>query len=63
MKNAAIFIASLLALAALAEWIVLLRSKIPAVPLGALLVCFSLALGVLVALTDHPGSGAMTWRH
>jgi uncharacterized protein len=52
MKNAVIFIASSLALAALAEWVVLVRSKIPAVPLGAFFVCFSLVLGAFVALTS-----------
>jgi uncharacterized protein len=51
-KDALIFICGLLAEAALAEWIILLRSNIPPAPLGAFLICFSLVLGTFVALTS-----------
>jgi uncharacterized protein len=52
MKQAAVFVVSLLLLAALAESIILLQIKVPPVPLAAFLVCFSLVLGVFVALTS-----------
>jgi membrane protease YdiL (CAAX protease family) len=54
VKQAIIFVVSLLSLAALAEWIILLQVRIPPVPLAAFLVCFSLVLGVFVGLTSAP---------
>jgi uncharacterized protein len=54
VKQAVIFVFSLLVLAALAEWIILLQIKVPPAPLAALLACFSLVLGVFVALTSSP---------
>src|SRR5438445_12385573 len=52
MKKAVVFVVSLLALAALAEGIVLLRAPIDPWRLAALLACLALVLGVFVALTD-----------
>ena len=54
MKKAVAFVVSLLALAALAEWIVLLRAPIDPWRLAALLACLALVLGAFVAFTD-PG--------
>jgi len=54
VKQAVIFVFSLLVLAALAEWIILLQIKVPPAPLAALLVSFSLVLGVFVVLTSSP---------
>ena len=52
MKRAAVYIVSLLLLAALAEWIVLLRAPIDPWRLAALLACLALVLGAFVAFTD-----------
>jgi membrane protease YdiL (CAAX protease family) len=52
MKKAVAFVASLLALAALAEWIILLRAPIDPWRLAAFLACLSLVLGVFVAFTE-----------
>jgi CAAX protease family protein len=52
MKKAAIFIVGLLAVAGVAEWIIVARSPIDPRRLAALLVCLSLVLGAFVALTD-----------
>src|SRR5207248_3936750 len=52
VKQALIFIFSLLVLAACAEWIILLQIRIPPGPLAAFLVCFSFVLGIFVALTS-----------
>ena len=52
MKKVAAFVLSLLALAALAEWLVLLRAPIDPWRLAALLACLSLILGAFVGLTD-----------
>ncbi len=54
MKKAVLFIAGLLTLAALAEWIIVAQTPIDPSRLSAFLVCLSLVLGVFVALTD-PG--------
>src|SRR2546428_6974912 len=54
MKKAVVFVLSLLALAALAEWVVLLRAPIDPWRLAALLACLALVLGAFVAFTD-PG--------
>jgi membrane protease YdiL (CAAX protease family) len=54
VKQAIILVVSLLALDALAEWIILLEIRIPGVPLAAFLVCFSLIFAVFVGLTSVP---------
>src|SRR5437868_1364074 len=51
-KNVALALGSLLALAALAESIVLLRIRIAWQPLAAFFICFALVLGAFVALTS-----------
>src|SRR5438046_1545751 len=53
MKKAVVYIVSLLLLAALAEWIVLLRAPIDPWRLTAFLACLSLVLGAFVAFTDQ----------
>src|SRR5437867_6882135 len=53
MKKAVVYIVSLLLLAALAEWIVLLRAPIDPWRLAAFLACLSLVLGAFVAFTDQ----------
>ena len=62
MKTLAVAIVSLLALAALADWLVVVRAAVDPVRVGALLAATSLMLGAFVALADGGVLGALQQR-